>query len=335
MLTRGREDAVKSFAYVNAANEKEAVAALSPERDRVLPLAGGQDLLGLMKDYIAQPERVVNVKNLDRRIQKTSDGGLRIGAAVTIAELAANADAARLYPALVQAAEEVGSPQIRNVGTVGGNLNQRPRCWYYRNEEFNCLKKGGSRCFAVEGENQFHAIFGGGPSYIVHPSDAAPALIALEATFRIAGPGGERVVPAAEFFALPAANPAAENVLAGGEILTAFHLPRPRPGTRSSYHKVLDREAWTHAVVSAAVVLQMDNDVCRDARIVLGGVAPIPWRLPKVEAMLSGQRITAELAARAGEAAVDGARPLSKNAYKVPLTQAVVKRTLLDLVQSA
>ena len=136
---------MKAFAYVNAANEKEAVAALSPERGAVRPIAGGMDRLGLMKDYIAQPDRLVNVKNLDRTIRKTPDGGLRIGAAVTLAELAAHADAAKLYPALVQAAAEVGTPQIRHAGTVGGNLNQRPRCWYFRNEEFNCLKKGGSR----------------------------------------------------------------------------------------------------------------------------------------------------------------------------------------------
>jgi len=151
---------VKAFAYVNAANEKEAIAALGPERGRMLPLAGGMDLLALMKDYVAQPERLVNVKNLDRTVAKTPDGGLRIGAAVTLAALAQHADVRRLYPALAEAAAEVGTPQIRNVGTLGGNLNQRPRCWYFRNEEFPCLKKGGARCFAVDGENQFHAIFG-------------------------------------------------------------------------------------------------------------------------------------------------------------------------------
>ena len=143
-------------------------------------------------------------------------------------------------------------------------------------------------CFSVAGENQFHAIFGGGPSYIVHPSDTAPALVALDATFRIVGPAGERTVPAADFFVLPRQNAARENVLADDEVLASVRLPAPRPGTRSTYHKVLDREAWTHAVVSAAVVLEMDGDVCRSARVVLGGVAPIPWRLPEVEQMLAG-----------------------------------------------
>ena len=181
---------MKPFAYVNAANEKEAIAALGPERGRFLPLAGGMDLLALMKDYVATPERLVNVKNLDRTIAKTRGRRLRIGAAVTLADLAVHADVARLYPALVQAAEEVGTPQIRNAGTVGGNLNQRPRCWYYRNEEFDCLKKGGSRCFAVDGENQYHAIFGDGPCHIIHPSSLAVPAIALGAKFRVVGPAG-------------------------------------------------------------------------------------------------------------------------------------------------
>jgi xanthine dehydrogenase YagS FAD-binding subunit len=183
----------------------------------------------------------------------------------------------------------------------------------------------------VAGENEFHAIFGGGPSHIVHPSDTAPALVALDAKFRIAGPAGERVVPAAEFFTLPTSDPARENVLKDGEALVAVILPAARAGARSTYHKIMDREAWTHAIVSAAVVLEMDHEVCRAARIVLGGVAPIPWRLPEVEKLLAGQRLTPEIATKAGEAAVAGAKPLAKNGYKVPLTQAMVTRTLQGL----
>src|SRR5207247_10355753 len=176
-------------------------------------------------------------------------------------------------------------------------------CWYYRNC-FACLKNGGTTCYSVAGENEFHAIFGGGPSYIVHPSDTAPALVALDAKFRIAGPASERIVSAADFFTLPTVDAARENVLRDGEVLAEIMLPRRGTGARSTYHKVLDREAWTHAVVSAAVVLDMDKDVCRSARMVLGGVAPIPWRLPEVEKLLAGQRITPALAAKAGEAAV-------------------------------
>ncbi|HJZ67018.1 MAG TPA: FAD binding domain-containing protein, partial [Blastocatellia bacterium] len=182
-------------------------------------------------------------------------------------------------------------------------------------------------------ENQFHAIFGGGPSHIVHPSDTAPALVALGARFRILGPAGERVISANEFFTLPRVDVTRENVLANDELLVAVHVPAARRSVRSTYYKVLDREAWTHAVVSAAVVLELERQVCRSARVVLGGVAPIPWRLPKVEAMLSGQRITPQLATKAGEAAVEGAAPLAKNEYKIGLTKAVVKRTLLSLAE--
>ena len=215
---------MKAFTYVNAANEKEAIAALqSAERGKMLPMAGGMDLLGLMKDYIVSPDRVVSIKGLDQTIA-AGDGGLKIGAAVKIVDLAEHAVARKLYPALVTAAEGVGTPQIRNMGTVGGNIMQRPRCWYFRNEEFNCLKKGGSRCFAVEGENQFHAIFGDGPCHIVHPSSLAVPVIAYGGRFRVAGPNGAREIDAGEFFQMPNANLYGENVLQPNEIIT--HVPR-------------------------------------------------------------------------------------------------------------
>jgi xanthine dehydrogenase YagS FAD-binding subunit len=319
---------VRSFAYVNAANEKEAVAALSPERDRVLPLAGGMDLLALMKDYVAQPERLVNVKNLDRRIQKTSDGGLRIGAAVTITELATNADAMRMYPALVQAAEEVGSPQIRNAGTVGGNLNQRPRCWYYRNEEFDCLKKGGSRCFAVDGENQFHAIFGGGPCHIVHPSSLAVPAIALDARFRVVGPAGEREVPAGDYFVMPDKNMFGETVLAPNELLT--HMILPAPGAvKAATYEIRFKQSHDWPLATASVALTLAGQSIRSARVVMGSVAPIPWRSSAAEAALTGKPLSPESAMAAADAAVTGAKPMSDNAYKVQLARTAVKRAIL------
>jgi xanthine dehydrogenase YagS FAD-binding subunit len=231
---------------------------------------------------------------------------------------------------LAEAAGSVATPQIRNVATLAGNLCQRPWCWYYRNG-FACFKNGGKTCYSISGENEFHAIFGGGPSHIVHPSDTAPALVALDASFRIVGPEGERTVAAAEFFALPTVDPSRENVLRDGEMLASIALPASRQGVRSTYHKILDREAWTHAVVSAAIVLEMNAGVCRSARVVLGGAAPIPWRLPEVERLLAGQRVTPELAAKAGETAVSGARPLAKNGYKVPMVRAMVSRTILSL----
>jgi xanthine dehydrogenase YagS FAD-binding subunit len=251
---------------------------------------------------------------------------------ITLDALSRDPAVRRQYAVLAEAAESVATPQIRNVGTLAGNLCQRPWCWYYRNG-FPCFKAGGNQCFSIAGENQFHAIFGGGPSYIVHPSDTAPALIALDAAFRIAGPAGERKVAAADFFVLPRQNASAENILANDEVLTSVQIPAQRAGMRSVYAKVLDREAWTHAVISAAIVLQMDGPTCRDARVVLGGVAPIPWRLPEVERALTGQPITEETAARAGDLAIAGARPLAKNAYKLPLTKNLVRRTLLDLVR--
>ena len=285
----------------------------------------------MIKEQLVAPDVLVNLKAIKNLDQVTPDGGgVAIGGLITLDTLAGHPLIRRQYPVLAEAADSVATPQIRNVATLAGNICQRPWCWYFRNG-FTCLKNGGTTCYSISGENEFHAIFGGGPSYIVHPSDTAPALVALDARFRIAAPAGERVVAAADFFTLPKDDAARENVLMDDEVLAAIVLPRSRAGVRSRYHKVLDREAWTHAVVSAAIVLDIDRDVCRGARIVLGGVAPIPWRLPEVEKLLTGQRITPALAARAGEAAVAGARPLAKNGYKVPLTRAMVARTISDI----
>jgi xanthine dehydrogenase YagS FAD-binding subunit len=319
---------VKAFSYVNAAGEKEAVAALVPERGRVLPMAGGMDLVGLMKDYIAQPDRLVNVKTLDRTIRRNADGGLRIGAAVTLAELAAHADAAKMYPALVQAAAEVGTPQIRNVGTVGGNMNQRPRCWYFRNEEFHCLKKGGSRCFAVDGENQYHAIFGDGPCHIVHPSSLAVPAIALNARFRIVGPAGEREVAAGDYFLMPDRNLFGETVLAPNELLTHVILPSPAAGRNATY-EVRFKQSHDWPLAMASVALSLNGQTIRDARVVMGAVAPIPWRVPAAEAVLKGKRLSEETAIAAADAALTGAKPMTGNAYKVQIARTAVKRAIL------
>ena len=327
---------MKAFTNTNARDVRHAVTLLKQARDqgRTASIAGGgSDLLGMMKERLVMPDMVVRlatIKNLDS--VKLTNPGATIGGQMTVAAVAANPLIRTEYAVLAEAAESVATPQIRNVASLAGNLCQRPWCWYYRNG-FKCLKNGGTTCYSVTGENEFHAIFGGGPSYIVHPSDIAPALVALEATFRIAGPSGDRLVPAGEFFTLPTVDSSRENVLTDGEILAEVVLPRRGAASiRSTYHKILDREAWTHAVVSAAVVMDMDQGICRRARVVLGGVAPIPWRLPEVERMLTGQRVTPELAARAGDAAVNGARPLAKNGYKVPMVRAMVARTIAGLV---
>jgi xanthine dehydrogenase YagS FAD-binding subunit len=330
---------MKTFLNANAHDFKHAaMLAQQASRDgKVVSISGGgSDLLQLVKERTVSPDVIVNLRTVKGADQiMSANGGLHIGALVTLDTLSRNATVKREYAVLAEAAESVATPQIRNFGTLGGNIAQRPWCWYFRNG-FPCFKAGGNQCFSVTGENQFHAIFGGGPSYIVHPSDTAPALVALDARFRIVGPSGERTVPASEFFVLPKQNAARENVLAEDEVLAGIDLPAPRPGTRSTYHKVLDREAWTHAVVSAAVVLELDKDsVCRSAKIVLGGVAPIPWHVPDAERLLVGQRVTADLAAKAGEAAIAGAAPLGKNKYKVPLTSNVVKRTVTELIGRA
>jgi xanthine dehydrogenase YagS FAD-binding subunit len=318
---------VKPFAYVKAAGEKQAVAALTGG-GRALPLAGGMDLLALMKDYVVQPDRLVSVKELDASIARSSGGGLRIGCAVTLADLVANADARRMYPALTEAAAEVGTPQIRNAGTVGGNLNQRPRCWYFRNEEFDCLKKGGSRCFAVDGENQYHAIFGGGPCHIVHPSSLAVPAIALDARFRILGPTGEREIAAADYYVMPDRNLFGETVLAPNELLT--HVILPPPGqTRTATYEIRFKQSHDWPLAMASVALSMQGQNVRATRIVMGAVAPVPWRSAAAEAALTGKRLSEQAAMEAADAAVAAAKPMSGNAYKVQIARTAVKRAIL------
>ena len=324
---------MRPLANVNPESLADAVGRLERDGERAAAVGGGSDLLGMIKDDLVAPDVLVNLRtiaasdNLSAIVSGPAE--LRVGGLVTLTQLSVHPEVASRYRVLAEAAGSAATPQIRNVGTLAGNLCQRPWCWYYR-QNFPCYKHGGNRCFSRTGENQFNAIFGGGPSYIVHPSDTAPALVALGARFRLVGPGGERVVPAGEFFTLPRVDVARENVLEPNEILADVTVPAAS-GLRSTYGKVLDREAWTHAVVSVALALQMDGDRVRRAGVVLGGVAPIPWRVAPVEELLAGQQVTESLAAEAGRLAVDGARPLSKNRYKIPLVENLVRRTLLSL----
>ena len=329
---------MKALINRNPRDLREAVAFAEQARangSQAMIAGGGSDLLGMVKDRIVAPDVLIHLRAIKGLDQVTAAGGVvNIGGLITLDALSRHPLILRDYAVLAEAAGSVATPQIRNAGTLAGNVCQRPWCWYFRNG-FPCFKAGGNACYSITGENQFHAIFGGGPSFIVHPSDTAPALVALDAKFRTVGPKGERTLPASDFFVLPKQNAARENSLGDDEVLATIELPAPRPGTRSTYHKVLDREAWTHAVVSAAVVLEMDKDVCRSARVVLGGVAPIPWRVPEAERLLAGQRVTPELAAKVAATAVAGATPLAKNAYKVPLTREIVQRTVLGLATRA
>ena len=321
---------MKPFAYVNPTNEKDAVAALTPEHEKALPLAGGQDLLARMKDYVTQPDRIVNVKNALEATVTPVSGGLKIGAAMKMVDVAEHAEIGRLYPAVAAAAIEVGTPQIRNQGTVGGNLNQRPRCWYFRNEEFVCFKKGGNTCFSPAGENQFHAIFGGGPSFIVHPSSLAVPFVAYGATFRVLGPKGERLVPAAEYFTMPnLQNIQRENVLQPDELLT--HVILPAPGNlKSGHYEVRYKASHDWPIAFATVLLTMNGSTVQGARVVMGAVAPVPWRSQAAEAALAGKTITPEVAVAAAEAALRGAAPLSQNAYKIQVAKTAVERAILQ-----
>jgi xanthine dehydrogenase YagS FAD-binding subunit len=320
---------MKPFAYVNPANEKDAVAALSPEHEKSMPIGGGQDLLARMKDYVTQPDRLVNVKNALQATVTPASGGLRIGAAMKMVDVAEHAEIGRLYPAVAAAAVEVGTPQIRNQGTVGGNLNQRPRCWYFRNEEFNCFKKGGNTCFSPAGENQFHAILGGGPTFIVHPSSLAVPFIAYGATFRLLGPRGERTVPAAEYFTMPnLQNIQRENVLQPDELLT--HVTLPAPGNiKSGHYEVRYKASHDWPIAFATVLLTMNGSAVQAARVVMGAVAPVPWRSQAAEQALAGKTVTPEVAAAAAEAALRGATPLSQNAYKIQVAKTAVERAIL------
>jgi len=321
---------MNNFAYTRAGSMAEAIKALNTKGACLH--AGGTDLLGCIHDGIITPARVVSIGGLKelKGISARPDGGLRIGALATIAEVAASAPVRDKYAVLSQAAYDVASPQLRNQGTIGGNICQRPRCWYYRGD-FPCARKGGDLCYAVEGENQYHAIFGGGPCFFVHPSDTAVALVALQAQLTIAGPAASRTVKIEEFFVGPDKSILKENILAPNEIVTEIRLPPLAGGVRSSYRKIRARQAWDFALTSVALVLQFENENVSRARIVLGGTAPFPWRTVGAEKLLVGKRIDATIAAAAGKAAIADASPMRDNGYKLQMVQGAVEESLLAL----
>ena len=327
---------MKAFEWTNPTTVNEAVKMLTVAApgdidEAPRPIAGGQDLLTTMKDYTSRPVRVVNLKNIRGLDRITLNSrGLTIGALVTLTELEEHAGVRRSFPGLAEAANSIATPQIRNLGTVGGNLCQRPRCWYFRLEEVNCLKKGGTECYAASGENKYNAIFGGGPSFIVHPSDLAPMLLALGASVTVVGTAGRRVIPLDKFFTLPSEGDIRrENVLKNEEIITEITVPTSPVAARSTYLKFKERESLDFALASAAVAVQVGaNRTVRDARIVLGGVAPVPWRVPAAEKFVTGKSLTPDVLAETAKLALADAQPLEKNAYKVPLTQTLVRRAL-------
>ena len=323
---------MQNFSYVNATSIEQVPSLLGRSWDDAVVMAGGTDLVGEMKDYAAVPKRVVNLKSIEGLDYiRQDDAGMRIGALTTLTDVLDHGAVSQDLPVLHQAVSVIASPQIRNMATLAGNILQRPRCWYYRSEDFPCLKKGGARCYAVGGVNTYHAIFGSGPSYIVHPSDAAPALMALGATVNIHGPRGGNEVVLDDFFTMPEMNIRRENILRPNEIVTEITVPKPEANSRGMFLKVRERESIDFALVSLAAQMTMVNGTCERASLVLGGVAPIPWRAVEAEDYLRGRRITEARAESAAEAAVEDAAPMPHNGYKVEIAKNLVKQAVQAL----
>jgi len=315
------------FTYVRPTTVNEALAVLN-DRPSLIH-GGGTDLLGCLREGIFSADTLVSLSSIDelKGIRNTTDGGLRIGAFAKVAEIATSDMVAAGYTALAEAASEVASPQLRNQGTIGGNLCQKPRCWYYRGH-FDCVRKGGDKCFAYEGENQYHCIFGGDMCYIVHPSDTAPALAALGAICRVSGPAASRWVAVESFQVAPTEDPQRETVLGPDEILTEIILPAPANGLRSSYRKVRTRGAWDFALAGVALAIVFDGDTVRSARVFLSGAAPVPWRSKATEEAIVGTSLDAATIDKAAAATVAGAEPLEQNGYKVALFEGLMKEQL-------
>ena len=305
-------------------------AALSQLKEGAVIKAGGVDLLDRMKNGTDSPARLVNIRNISalRGIHATPEG-LTIGANTTLAEVAADQTIRSQYTVLADACGSAATPHIRNMATIGGNLLQGLQCWYFRSAEFQCLRKGKDMCFAFSGLNQYHAImdYGGCPS--VAPSSAAVGLLALDGSVELTSAKGKRTVAIKDFYAQPDANPQKFNVMNHDEILTAIHIPKPAPGTRSAYQKYGEKESHDWAIADAGIVLEMDGNTCRRAVVAMGAASPVVRRSKEAEAALTGKQITADSARAAGKASTTGAMPLSMNAYKVQLFPVAVYRTIL------
>lgn len=322
-----------NFSYVRVKSLEDAIRHLSGRDAHVH--AGGTDLLGCLRGDVFSASKLISISKLDDLcgISGTRDGGLRIGALTTITELANNKSVNEQYRCLAESASEVATPQLRNQGTIGGNICQKTRCWYYRGE-FHCLRKGGNFCYAFGGENQFHGIFGSdNKCCMVHPSDLAPALVALEAHVKVAGPEGNRVIPIEKFHVSPAENVEKETVLQQGEIVTDIVLPPPVAGLRSSYRKVRVRRSWDFALAGLALALVIRGNTVERGRVVLSAAAPVPWRSKEVEEVIVGKTLDSNTIALAADAVVKNAEPLSKNEYKMPLFKAIIREELTEIAK--
>jgi xanthine dehydrogenase YagS FAD-binding subunit len=324
-----------AFEYASPTTSEEALRLLASEWGETELLAGGTDLLSLMKDYISTPKRLVSLKHIRelRGIKFDAGDGLRLGSMATLQELIDHEHVRRHYPALVEAAQGVSSPQIRNMGTVGGDLCQRPRCWYYRSG-YGLFAQANGRPLVPEGDNRYHAILGNsGPAYFVSPSSLAPILIALGGKVRIQGPRGSRQLDLEKFFVIPKTDQEREHALQPNEFVSEIRVPAPG-STKMAVYEVRQKEALDWPLAAAGVALELEGKTVRSARVVLGHVAPIPWSSPEAAEALAGKAISEEAADEAGKAAVSKATPLSQNAYKVQLARVAVKRAILRAAES-
>ncbi|MBN1300101.1 MAG: xanthine dehydrogenase family protein subunit M [Melioribacteraceae bacterium] len=322
------------FDYIQPTTLQEASKVLSSDGINTLIYAGGTDALSLLKNDIYKQHKVLNLKKIEglNYISFDKTNGLRIGALATISEIGSSPEIKENYNIIHEAANEIASPQLRNMGTLGGNLCQRPRCWYYR-EDFDCIRKGGGECFAYEGRNKFHCIVGGGPCYIVHPSDMAVALLALDAKVVIHSNNGERTIPINDLYVLPQDDPMNETILKPGEIVKEIQVQPPVKGIKSGYVKFKERDTWDFAVVSVGAVINSTNGIINNVNIAFGGIAPKPWSEKSLNKSLSSVRINENELEGKLKNLFSNAETLSENAYKVPLVRNLTKRLLLRLVQ--
>ena len=327
---------MKSFELYEPTSVSEAVGMLDKFGATSKLIGGGSDLVGgIMKDWVQgrgmpYPVQVVDLTTVpDLNKITVGPDGAHIGATATLTDIVEHGDLQKQFPLLTQAALSIASPLIRNFGTLGGNINQRPRCWFFRGENFACYKKGGDFCYAVTGDNRYHAIIGGELCYIVHPSDTSTALLALNAQAKISGPGGERTVPFDQYFHGPREDVLTENVLKPNEVLTEVFIPAPAAGTKMAWTKLKDRQVYDFALTSVAVAFTVDGGNWKDGRIVMGGVSPVPYRASVVEDALKGKDVKAT-ARQAAAQIRTVARPMSLNAYKVDIAQGLLERTILS-----
>lgn len=328
---------VADAANIASATVADAMTAAPGVMDRgesTIVKAGGIDVLDLLKEDLLRPSRIVSladIPGLDEVVEEET-GSVRIGPMATLTALADNELVQRRYPALGAALRASASPQIRNRATLGGNLLQRPRCWYLRSHAYRCLRKGGGHCFAISGENQYHAIFNNTLCAIVHPSTAATVLVALDATIDLINAAGvTRQMRLEDFFILPEVDVFRENILKTREIVSAIRVPKPSAGLRMAYLKQGEKDSFDWPLADVAVTLEFDDGAaCKRAAVILGAAAPVPHRATAAQAALAGKRIDAKVATEAARAALSGATPLSKNAYKLPLFETLVRRAIMS-----